>query len=62
MLSAGMALRWLRNTLLGEAASYSEMDRQAERLKPGCEGRFSPLFGGERSRLWIPEPGAALSD
>jgi xylulokinase len=55
MLSAGMALRWLRNTLLGEAASYSEMDRQAETVEPGCEGLFFlPYLVGERSPIMDP--------
>jgi xylulokinase len=55
MLSAGMALRWLRNTLLGEAASYSEMDRQADTVEPGSEGLFFlPYLVGERSPIMDP--------
>ncbi len=40
MLAAGMALRWLRQTLYGGTISYSEMDRRAGEIEPGCEGLF----------------------
>jgi xylulokinase len=56
MLAAGMALRWLRHNLYGEALSYSEMDRQAEKIKPGCEGLFFlPYLVGERSPIMDPK-------
>ena len=56
MLAAGMALRWLRQTLYGETVSYSEMDRQAERIEPGCEGLFFlPYLVGERSPIMDPK-------
>jgi xylulokinase len=56
MLAAGMALRWLRHTLYGEAVSYSDMDRQAEKIKPGCEGLFFlPYLVGERSPIMDPK-------
>jgi xylulokinase len=56
MLAAGMALRWLRQTLYGGTVSYSEMDRQAERIEPGCEGLFFlPYLVGERSPIMDPK-------
>jgi xylulokinase len=56
MLAAGMALRWLRHTLFGEAVTYSEMDRQAEKIAPGCEGLFFlPYLVGERSPIMDPK-------
>jgi xylulokinase len=56
MLAAGMALRWLRQTLYGETVSYSEMDRRAEKIKPGCEGLFFlPYLVGERSPIMDPK-------
>jgi xylulokinase len=55
MLAAGMALRWLRQTLYGETVSYAEMDRRAEKIAPGCEGLFFlPYLVGERSPIMDP--------
>jgi xylulokinase len=55
MLSAGMALRWLR-TLLGlEHLSYAGMDHLAADVPPGSEGlAFLPYLVGERSPLMDP--------
>jgi xylulokinase len=56
MLAAGMALRWLRHTLYGEAISYAEMDRRAEQIDSGCEGLFFlPYLVGERSPIMDPK-------
>ncbi len=55
MLSAGMALRWLRTTLGIENCSYAEMDRLASAVEPGAEGLvFLPYLVGERSPLMDP--------
>ncbi|HEY5743562.1 MAG TPA: xylulokinase [Terrimicrobiaceae bacterium] len=51
MLSAGMALRWFRQTL-GNRMSYAELDQLAARVDPGSEGLvFLPYLVGERSPL-----------
>ena len=56
MLAAGMALRWLRQTLYGGTISYSEMDRRAGEIEPGCEGLFFlPYLVGERSPIMDPK-------
>ncbi len=55
MLSAGMALRWLRTTLGSERWSYAEMDKIAAAVPPGSEGLvFLPYLVGERSPLMDP--------
>ncbi len=55
MLSAGMALRWLRATLGIEKCSYAELDRLASSVEPGSEGLFFlPYLVGERSPLMDP--------
>jgi xylulokinase len=55
MLSAGMALRWLRATLGSERWSYSEMDKTAAGVNAGSEGLvFLPYLVGERSPLMDP--------
>jgi xylulokinase len=52
MLSAGMALRWLRTILGSDRFSYAEMDRAAADIEPGCEGlTFLPYIVGERSPI-----------
>jgi xylulokinase len=52
MLSAGMALRWLRQTLGSERLSYAQLDRIAAETEPGAEGLFFlPYLVGERSPL-----------
>jgi xylulokinase len=57
MLSAGMALRWLRQTLGSERWSYAELDKIAAEVEPGAEGLvFLPYLVGERSPLM--DPGA----
>jgi len=56
MLSAGMALRWLRQTLHGGAVTYFLMDKEAEKVEPGCEGLFFlPYLVGERSPIMDPK-------
>ena len=53
MLSAGMALRWLRQTLGGNKWSYPELDEMATEVEAGAEGLvFLPYLVGERSRSW----------
>ena len=55
MLSAGMALRWLRSTLGSERLSYAQMDKIAAEVEPGSEGLvFLPYLVGERSPLMDP--------
>jgi xylulokinase len=55
MLSAGMALRWLRAILGSERLSYRELDRMADEIEPGCEGlTFLPYIVGERSPIMDP--------
>src|ERR1700726_716957 len=52
MLSAGMALRWFRAILGSDRFSYSELDRIAGEVEPGCEGlTFLPYIVGERSPI-----------
>jgi xylulokinase len=52
MLSAGMALRWLRAILGNDRFSYAELDRVAGEIQPGCEGlTFLPYIVGERSPI-----------
>ena len=55
MLSAGMALRWFRAILGSDRFSYSELDRIAGEVEPGCEGlTFLPYIVGERSPIMDP--------
>jgi xylulokinase len=55
MLSAGMALRWLRAILGTERLSYADLDRIAGEVEPGCEGlTFLPYVVGERSPIMDP--------
>ena len=55
MLSAGMALRWLRETLGSERWSYPQMDEIAAEVEPGSEGLvFLPYLVGERSPIMDP--------
>lgn len=50
MLSAGMALRWLRTVLEREKSSYEELVQVASKVEPGSEGLlFLPYLVGERS-------------
>ncbi len=55
MLSAGMALRWLREMLGRDRWSYAELDKAAAEVEPGAEGLvFLPYLVGERSPLMDP--------
>ncbi|HEY5705529.1 MAG TPA: xylulokinase [Terrimicrobiaceae bacterium] len=55
MLSAGMALRWLRQALGNERWSYAQLDQIAAEVGPGSEGLiFLPYLVGERSPLMDP--------
>jgi xylulokinase len=55
MLSAGMALRWLRDMLGAGDLGYEELDRLASGVPPGCEGlTFLPYLVGERSPIMDP--------
>src|SRR6201987_1314646 len=57
MLSAGMALRWLRSVLGREKSSYAELVQLAADVEPGSEGLvFLPYLVGERAPIM--DPGA----
>lgn len=61
MLSAGMALRWLRAVLGKEQASYGELVQLASEVEPGSEGLvFLPYLVGERSPLMDPRAKAGF--
>ncbi len=61
MLSAGMALRWLRETLGSDRWSYAELDKIAAEVEPGAEGLvFLPYLVGERSPLMDPRAKGAF--
>ena len=61
MLSAGMALRWLRQTLGGNKWSYPELDEMATEVEAGAEGLvFLPYLVGERSPLMDPRAKGAF--
>jgi xylulokinase len=61
MLSAGMALRWLRQTLGSDRWSYAELDKTAAEVEPGAEGLvFLPYLVGERSPLMDPRAKGAF--
>ena len=62
MLSAGMALRWLRSVLGRGGASYEELVQLAAEVQPGSEGLFflPYLPVGERSPLMDPEAKAGF--
>jgi len=52
MLSAGMALRWLRSILGSDRFSYADLDKLAQQVEPGSEGlTFLPYIVGERSPI-----------
>jgi len=52
MLSAGMALRWLRSILGSSRFSYADLDKLAQEVEPGSEGLvFLPYIVGERSPI-----------
>jgi xylulokinase len=56
MLSAGMALRWLRSVLGREQAPYAELVQLAAEVPAGSEGLvFLPYLVGERSPIMDPE-------
>jgi xylulokinase len=59
MLSAGMALRWLRPVLGRERASYEELVQLASEIEPGSEGLL-PYLVGERSPLMDPRAKAGF--
>jgi xylulokinase len=55
MLSAGMALRWVRRLTGQEQVSFSELDQRAAKIAPGCEGlTFLPYLVGERAPIMDP--------
>jgi xylulokinase len=61
MLSAGMALRWLRSVLGREKSSYTELVQLAADVPPGSEGlTFLPYLVGERSPLMDPNAKAGF--
>jgi xylulokinase len=54
MLSAAGSAAWLQRAL---AAPYAELEAEAERWEPGCEGlSFAPYLAGERTPY--PDPDA----
>jgi xylulokinase len=58
VLSAGMALRWLRDQVLGlsGAMAYDQMIAWAERVPPGANGLlFLPYLAGERTPHMDPQ-------
>jgi xylulokinase len=58
LLSAGMALRWLRDNVLGLKApdAYEQMMAWAETSPPGAHGLlFLPYLAGERTPLMDPQ-------
>lgn len=58
MLTAGLALRWLRDTLglAQDAGAYGALGRQAAQTPPGADGLlFLPYLAGERSPLMDPQ-------
>jgi xylulokinase len=61
MLSAGMALRWLRLVLGREGASYAELVQLAAEVQPGSERLFFlPYLVGERSPHMDPQAKAGF--
>jgi xylulokinase len=61
MLSAGMALRWLRVILGREKVSYEELVLLASEVEPGSEGLFFlPYLVGERSPIMDPKARAGF--
>jgi xylulokinase len=61
MLSAGMALRWLRAVLGKEKTTYEEVVQLASEVEPGSEGLFFlPYLVGERSPLMDPKAKAGF--
>jgi ribulose kinase len=61
MLSAGMALRWLRAVLGREKVSYEELVQLASEVEPGSVGLFFlPYLVGERSPLMDPKAKAGF--
>jgi len=56
MLSAGVALRWLRSVIAQEGASYAELVQLTANVPPGSEGLvFLPYLVGERSPIMDPK-------
>ena len=47
---AGIANSWVRK-ITGETAAYKDLDLQAARVKPGCEGLFFFPFGNGAERM-----------
>jgi xylulokinase len=61
MLSAGMALRWLRAVLGREKSSYEDLVQLASEVEPGSEGLFFlPYLVGERSPIMDPKAKAGF--
>jgi xylulokinase len=59
MLSAAGSAAWLRSAL---GASYGELDAEAERWEPGCEGlSFAPYLAGERTPYADPDARGAFT-
>ena len=53
--TAGMALKWFRNTLC-ENFSFAELDEQAEKVSPGCDGlTFLPYLCGSTMPKYNPD-------
>jgi xylulokinase len=55
VLNAGASLKWFARQVL-DTGDYRALDREAEKIRPGCEGLlFLPYLTGER---YLKDPGA----
>lgn len=53
MSTTGAAFRWFRDNFGRLHESFKEMDAEAEKIRPGCDGLvFLPYLMGERSPIW----------
>jgi len=53
MSTTGAAFRWFRENFARPHESFKEMDAEAEKIQPGCDGLvFLPYLMGERSPIW----------
>src|SRR5271157_25931 len=53
MSTTGAAFRWFRDNFGRPHESFKEMDAEAEKSQPGCDGLvFLPYLMGERSPIW----------
>jgi len=58
--TAGMCLKWFKNNLAG-GASFKELDAEAEKVAPGCDGMtMLPHFCGSVMPDYVPEARASF--